>query len=208
MNTNTPHLVVISAPSGTGKTTVARALLASNNNMVVSVSYTTRAKRTNESDGKDYSFVTSATFESMIANGDFLEHAEVFGNYYGTPKKEVNEQLSSGQDVILEIDWQGAMQIKEKVPDCLLLFLLPPSKNELMIRLKKRGTDSNEQIKIRFDEALNDIKQFERFDQVFINKDINTTINQILAYLEKPTLDKTGLSEDVLSIIKSFEQGF
>ena len=208
MNTNTPHLVVISASSGTGKTTVARALLASNNNMVVSVSYTTRAKRTNESDGKDYSFVTSTTFESMIANGDFLEHAEVFGNYYGTPKKEVNEQLSSGQDVILEIDWQGAMQIKQKVPDCLLLFLLPPSKNELMIRLKKRGTDSNEQIKIRFDEALNDIKQFERFDQVFINKDINTTVNQILAYLEKPTLDKTGLSEDVLSIIKSFEQGF
>ena len=108
-----------------GKTTVARALLASNNNMVVSVSYTTRGKRTNESDGKDYSFVTSTTFESMIANGDFLEHAEVFGNYYGTPKKEVNEQLSSGQDVILEIDWQGAMQIKQKVPDCLLLFLLP-----------------------------------------------------------------------------------
>ena len=207
MNTNTPHLVVISAPSGTGKTTVARALLASNNNMVVSVSYTTRAKRTNESDGKDYSFVTSTTFESMIANGDFLEHAEVFGNYYGTPKKEVNEQLSSGQDVILEIDWQGAMQVKQKTPDCLLIFLLPPSKNELMIRLQKRGTDSNEQIKMRFDQALNDIKQFKQFDQVFINKDVNITVNQILAFLEKPAVDKTGLPKDVLSVIKGFEQG-
>ena len=207
MNNNTPHLIVISAPSGTGKTTVSKALLESNNNMVVSVSYTTRTKRTNEIDGEDYSFVSSAVFESMIANGDFLEHAKVFGNYYGTPKKEVNEQLTSGQNVILEIDWQGATQVKQKVPGCLLIFLLPPSKNELMIRLQKRGTDSNEQIKMRFDQALNDIKQFEQFDQVFINKDVNITVNQILAFLEKPAVDKTGLSKDVLSIIKGFEQG-
>ena len=122
MNNNTPHLIVISAPSGTGKTTISKALLASNNNMVVSVSYTTRTKRTNEIDGEDYSFVSSAVFESMIANGDFLEHAKVFGNYYGTPKKEVNEQLTSGQNVILEIDWQGATQVKQKVPGCLLIF--------------------------------------------------------------------------------------
>tara|TARA_B100001167_G_scaffold173911_1_gene126335 strand:- start:42 stop:668 length:627 start_codon:yes stop_codon:yes gene_type:complete len=207
MNNNTPHLIVISAPSGTGKTTISKALLASNNNMVVSVSYTTRTKRTNELDGEDYSFVSSAVFESMIANGDFLEHAKVFGNYYGTPKKEVNEQLTSGQNVILEIDWQGATQVKQKVPGCLLIFLLPPSKNELMIRLQKRGTDSNEQIKMRFDQALNDIKQFEQFDQVFINKDVNTTVNQILAFLEKPAVGKTGLPKDVLSIIKGFEQG-
>ena len=207
MNNNTPHLIVISAPSGTGKTTISKALLASNNNMVVSVSYTTRTKRTNELDGEDYSFVSSAIFESMIANGDFLEHAKVFGNYYGTPKKEVNEQLTSGQNVILEIDWQGAMQVKQKVPGCLLIFLLPPSKNELMIRLQKRGTDSNEQIKMRFDQALNDIKQFEQFDQVFINKDVNTTVNQILAFLEKPAVGKTGLPKDVLSIIKGFKQG-
>ena len=207
MNNNTPHLIVISAPSGTGKTTISKALLESNNNMVVSVSYTTRTKRTNELDGEDYSFVSSAVFESMIANGDFLEHAKVFGNYYGTPKKEVNEQLTSGQNVILEIDWQGAMQVKQKVPGCLLIFLLPPSKNELMIRLQKRGTDSNEQIKMRFDQALNDIKQFEQFDQVFINKDVNTTVNQILAFLEKPAVGKTGLPKDVLSIIKGFEQG-
>ena len=207
MNNNTPHLIVISAPSGTGKTTISKALLESNNNMVVSVSYTTRTKRTNELDGEDYSFVSSAIFESMIANGDFLEHAKVFGNYYGTPKKEVNEQLTSGQNVILEIDWQGAMQVKQKTPDCLLIFLLPPSKNELMIRLQKRGTDSNEQIKMRFDQALNDIKQFEQFDQVFINKDVNTTVNQILAFLEKPAVGKTELPKDVLSIIKGFEQG-
>ena len=205
MNNNTPHLVVISAPSGTGKTTLVRALLANNNNMVASVSYTTRTKRANELDGEDYNFVTNDVFESMIANGDLLEYAKVFDNYYGTPKKEVNEQLSSGHNVILEIDWQGATQVKQKVADCLLLFILPPSKNELMNRLQKRGTDSNEQIKMRFDEALNDIKQFEHFDRVFVNQDINITVNQILAYIEKPDLSTTRLSEDVLSIIKGFQ---
>tara|TARA_Y100000780_G_C13680427_1_gene415860 strand:- start:1481 stop:2098 length:618 start_codon:yes stop_codon:yes gene_type:complete len=205
MNNNTPHLVVISAPSGTGKTTLVRALLASNNNMVASVSYTTRTKRANELDGEDYNFVTNDVFESMIANGDLLEYAKVFGNHYGTPKKEVNEQLSSGHNVILEIDWQGATQVKQKVADCLLLFILPPSKNELMSRLQKRGTDSNEQIKMRFDEALNDIKQFEHFDRVFVNQDINVTVNEILTYIEKPNLNKTRLPEDVLSIIKGFQ---
>jgi len=205
MNNNTPHLVVISAPSGTGKTTLVRALLASNSNMVASVSYTTRTKRANELDGEDYNFVTNDVFESMIANGDLLEYAKVFGNHYGTPKKEVNEQLSSGHNVILEIDWQGATQVKQKVADCLLLFILPPSKNELMSRLQKRGTDSNEQIKMRFDEALNDIKQFEHFDRVFVNQDINVTVNEILAYIEKPNLNKTRLPEDVLSIIKGFQ---
>ena len=205
MNNNTPHLVVISAPSGTGKTTLVRALLASNNNMIASVSYTTRTKRANELDGEDYNFVTNDVFESMIANGDLLEYAKVFGNHYGTPKKEVNEQLSSGHNVILEIDWQGATQVKQKVADCLLLFILPPSKNELMSRLQKRGTDSNEQIKMRFDEALNDIKQFEHFDRVFVNQDINVTVNEILAYIEKPNLSKTRLPEDVLSIIKGFQ---
>jgi guanylate kinase len=205
MNNNTPHLVVISAPSGTGKTTLVRALLASNNNMIASVSYTTRTKRANELDGEDYNFVTNDVFESMIANGDLLEYAKVFGNHYGTPKKEVNEQLSSGHNVILEIDWQGATQVKQKVADCLLLFILPPSKNELMSRLQKRGTDSNEQIKMRFDEALNDIKQFEHFDRVFVNQDINVTVNEILAYIENPNLNKTRLPEDVLSIIKGFQ---
>jgi guanylate kinase len=205
MNNNTPHLVVISAPSGTGKTTLVRALLASNNNMVASVSYTTRTKRANELDGEDYNFVTNDVFESMIANGGLLEYAKVFGNHYGTPKKEVNEQLRSGHNVILEIDWQGATQVKQKVVDCLLLFILPPSKNELMSRLQKRGTDSNEQIKMRFDEALNDIKHFEHFDRVFVNQDINVTVNEILAYIEKPNLNKTRLPEDVLSIIKGFQ---
>lgn len=205
MNNNTPHLVVISAPSGTGKTTLVRALLANNNNMVASISYTTRTKRANELDGEDYNFVTNDVFESMIANGDLLEYAKVFDNYYGTPKKEVNEQLSSGHNVILEIDWQGATQVKQKVADCLLLFILPPSKNELMNRLQKRGTDSNEQIKMRFDEALNDIKQFEHFDRVFVNHDISITVNQILAYIEKPSLSTTRLPEDVLSIIKGFQ---
>ena len=205
MNNNTPHLIVISAPSGTGKTTVVKALLASKNNLVASISYTTRLKRANESDSEDYNFVSSAAFESMITNGDLLEYAKVFGNYYGTPKKEVDEQLNSGKNVILEIDWQGAIQVKQKVPDCLLLFLLPPSKKELMSRLQKRGTDTNEQIKMRFDEALNDIKQFEHFDRVFVNHDINITVNQILAYIEKPNLSTTRLPEDVLSIIKGFQ---
>lgn len=203
MSTNSPLIIVISAPSGTGKTTIVRELIKNNENLVASVSYTTRKKRANEIDGKDYAFVSSELFSSMVEEKSFLEHAKVFDCFYGTPKKEVEDSLNKGLNVILEIDWQGAMQIKRERPDCLMLFIIPPSKEELMFRLRKRGTDSNNEIRLRFDEALNDINQYENFDQVFINEDVRSTVQAINAFIKNPS--KSGsLNDEVMKIIHSF----
>ena len=203
MSTNSPLIIVISAPSGTGKTTIVRELIKKNENLVASVSYTTRKKRANEIDGKDYNFVSSELFSSMVEEKSFLEHAKVFDCFYGTPKKEVEDSLNKGLNVILEIDWQGAMQIKRERPDCLMLFIIPPSKEELMFRLRKRGTDSNNEIRLRFDEALNDINQYENFDKVFINEDVRSTVQAINAFIKNPS--KAGsLNDEVMKIIHSF----
>ena len=203
MSTNSPLIIVISVPSGTGKTTIVRELIKNNENLVASVSYTTRKKRADEIDGKDYVFVSSELFSSMVEEKSFLEHAKVFDCFYGTPKKEVEDSLNKGLNVILEIDWQGAMQIKRERPDCLMLFIIPPSKEELMFRLRKRGTDSNNEIRLRFDEALNDINQYENFDKVFINEDVRSTVQAITAFIKDPS--KAGsLNDEVMKIIHSF----
>ena len=203
MSTNSPLIIVISAPSGTGKTTIVRELIKNNENLVASVSYTTRKKRANEIDGKDYVFVSSELFSSMVEEKSFLEHAKVFDCFYGTPKKEVEDSLNKGLNVILEIDWQGAMRIKKERPDCLMLFIIPPSKEELMFRLRKRGTDSNNEIRLRFDEALNDVNQYKNFDKVFINKDVRSTVQAITAFIKDPS--KAGyLNDEVMKKIHSF----
>ena len=203
MSTNSPLIIVISAPSGTGKTTIVRELIKKNENLVASVSYTTRKKRANEIDGKDYNFVSSELFSSMVEEKSFLEHAKVFDCFYGTPKQEVEDNLNKGLNVILEIDWQGAMQIKKERPDCLMLFIIPPSKEELMLRLRKRGTDSNNEIRLRFDEALNDLNQYENFDNVFINEDVRSTVQGITAFIKDPSKTRS-LNDEVMTIIRSF----
>ena len=203
MSTNSPLIIVISAPSGTGKTTIVRELIKNNENLVASVSYTTRKKRANEIDGKDYNFVSSELFSSMVEEKSFLEHAKVFDCFYGTPKKEVEDNLNNGLSVILEIDWQGAMQIKKERPDCLMLFIIPPSKEELMLRLRKRGTDSNNEIRLRFDEALNDLNQYENFDNVFINEDVGSTVKSITEFIKDPN-KASSLNDEVMTIIRSF----
>ena len=203
MSTNSPLIIVISAPSGTGKTTIVRELIKNNENLVASVSYTTRKKRANEIGGKDYVFVSSELFSSMVEEKSFLEHAKVFDCFYGTPKKEVEDSLNKGLNVILEIDWQGAMQIKKERPDCLMLFIIPPSKEELMLRLRKRGTDSNNEIRLRFDEALNDLNQYENFDNVFINEDVRSTVQAITAFIKDPR-KANSLNDEVMTIIRSF----
>ena len=142
----TGKLIVISAPSGTGKTTVVKKLLDQNANLVASVSFTTRKIRENEKEGIDYFFVGEKTFENMIRNNDFLEHATVFGNFYGTERESVSQNLEKGKNVILEIDWQGAQQIKSRMPSCIMIFLIPPSSEVLLSRLKNRGTDSDQEI--------------------------------------------------------------
>ena len=203
MSTNSPLIIVISAPSGTGKTTIVKELIKKNENLVASVSYTTRKKRANEIDGKDYNFVSSELFSSMVEEKSFLEHAKVFDCFYGTPKKEVEDNLNKGLNVILEIDWQGAMQIKKERPDCLMLFIIPPSKEELMLRLRKRGTDSNNEIRLRFDEALNDLNQYENFDNVFINEDVRSTVRAITEFIKDPN-KASSLNDEVMTIIRSF----
>ena len=203
MSTNSPLIIVISAPSGTGKTTIVRELIKNNENLVASVSYTTRKKRANEIEGKDYVFVSSELFSSMVEEKSFLEHAKVFDCFYGTPKKEVEDSLNKGLNVILEIDWQGAMQIKKERPDCLMLFIIPPSKEELMLRLRKRGTDSNNEIRLRFDEALNDLNQYENFDNVFINEDVRSTVRAITEFIKDPN-KASSLNDEVMTIIRSF----
>ena len=206
MSTNSPLIIVISAPSGTGKTTIVKELINSNENLVASVSYTTRKKRANEVDGKDYNFISSELFSSMVEERSFLEHAKVFDCFYGTPKQEVEDNLNNGLSVILEIDWQGAMQIKKERPDCLMLFIIPPSKEELMLRLRKRGTDSSKEIQLRFDEALNDINQYKNFDKVFINADVASTVEAITAFIKDPSA-LGPLDEKVITIIHSFRSG-
>ena len=197
-------LFIISAPSGAGKTSLIQAITQSHDDFVLSISHTTRPMRPGESDGDDYFFITKALFEQMIENNDFAEYAKVFGNYYGTSLSLVQSELEAGKDIILEIDWQGAMQIKKERPDCIMLFLLPPSKEELMSRLKKRGTDSKNEIQLRFNEALNDINQYSAFDKVFINKDVSSTVKEITNFIGTAPNDDNSFSEEVKLIIETF----
>ena len=200
------NLVVISAPSGTGKTTIVKQLMLKNQNIKASVSYTTRNIRPNETSGLDYVFVTLQTFESMIVQNMFLEFAKVFGHYYGTPAKETLEALSRGHTIILEIDWQGAKQIRLKQTDSMSIFLLPPSKEELKKRLTNRATDSSKQIELRFQEAIKDIEQYSHFDRVIINKNIESTCNEILSFVNSPDVLEPAVNEEALLVIKSFIQ--
>ena len=200
------NLVVISAPSGTGKTTIVRRLMQENKNIRASVSYTTRNIRPNETNGLDYVFVTVKTFESMIIQNMFLEFANVFGHYYGTPTKETLEALNQDYTLILEIDWQGAEQIRLKRPGSLSVFVLPPSKEELKKRLTSRAMDSTDQIELRFQEAIKDIEQYSYFDRVIVNNDIESTCEEIMSLVNSPHTSKPAVSEEALAVIKSFTE--
>ena len=166
------NLFVIAAPSGAGKTTLVHKLMDANPALRFSVSYTTRPKRHTETEGKDYFFVTPETFQTMIDAGDFLEHALVFDHRYGTAKSQVESLLNEGRNVILEIDWQGAQQVRNHMPECRSIFVLPPSVAELKHRLKGRGTDSVAVIERRYQDALGDISHWREFDFAVINDDL------------------------------------
>jgi guanylate kinase len=163
------NLFVISAPSGAGKTSLVKALLERQPHLRFSISYTTRKMRPNEVHGRDYFFVDHASFEKMVAAGGFLEHAKVFDNYYGTPKQQVQDILDNGEHVILEIDWQGAQQIRKTMPDCHSIFILPPSQQELEKRLRGRGTDGDDVIARRLRDSVGDMTHWNEFDYVVIN---------------------------------------
>lgn len=164
------NLFVVAAPSGTGKSSLVKALMEVDAGVAPSVSHTTRAPRGQEKDGREYFFVSNDDFDAMVARGDFLEWALVHGNRYGTSRRAIEHRIGSGGDVVLEIDWQGALQIKKLFPDAILVFVLPPSLDELRARLERRGEDAPDVIELRLRNASEELVQAENFDFVIINE--------------------------------------
>jgi guanylate kinase len=177
--TSRGRLFVIAAPSGAGKTSLVRALMEREPGLRFSISYTTRKPRPSEIHGRDYFFVAKEDFERMVAGGEFLEHARVFDNYYGTARAQVEVSLAAGQDLILEIDWQGAQQVRAALPECLSIFILPPSRAELERRLRGRATDSEDVIQRRLSDAAADIAHWSEFDYVVVNDDFAQALGQL-----------------------------
>jgi guanylate kinase len=173
-------LYVIAAPSGAGKTSLVKAVLARDPSLRVSISHSTRKPRENERDGVDYHFVSLDEFKRLVAAGAFLEHAQVYDNFYGTSRQGVEALLASGHDVILEIDWQGARQVREAQPDCRSIFILPPSRRSLEERLRNRRTDTEEVIQRRLRDSIADMSHFAEFDQVVVNDDFESAVSHLL----------------------------
>jgi len=176
-------LFVIAAPSGAGKTTLVRAVLARDPALRVSVSHTTRKQRPTEVPGRDYYFVTVDEFKRLIENSEFLEHAQVFDNFYGTGRAQVEALRNAGHNVILEIDWQGAQQVRKAQPDCKTIFILPPSRAELEDRLRNRKTDTEQVIERRLRDAVADMSHYGEFDCVVVNDDFETAVANLLSIL-------------------------
>lgn len=181
MNHSSGTLYIVSAPSGAGKTSLVTALTQVDKNIRVSVSHTTRAKREGEEHGVNYHFVAHEEFQALIAKGDFLEHAEVFGNFYGTSRSALQQTLDQGIDLILEIDWQGAQQVRELMPQALSIFILPPSQEALRERLTGRGQDSEEIIEGRMKEAVSEMIHYTEYDYVIINDDFQNALEDLKA---------------------------
>jgi len=178
------RLYVVSAPSGAGKTSLVRALMEREPCIRFSVSYTTRKPRPNEVPGRDYHFVTPERFAEMIARGEFLEHAQVFDNCYGTGVRAVEEALANGEQLLLEIDWQGARQVRARLPEARSIFILPPTRQALEQRLKGRSTDSDEVIQRRLRDAAQDLTHWAEFDYVVINDHFDTALEDLQAVVE------------------------
>src|SRR6187549_1062809 len=176
-------LYVIAAPSGAGKTSLVKAVLDRDPSLRVSVSHTTRQQRENEVPGRDYNFISLDEFKRLRDAREFLEHAQVFDNFYGTGRAQVEALRNAGHNVILEIDWQGAQQVRKAQPDCQTVFILPPSRRELELRLRNRKTDSEQVIERRLRDAVADMSHHDEFDFVIVNDDFETAVGQLLAIL-------------------------
>lgn len=203
-------MFVMSSPSGAGKTTITRALLEKNDNLVISISATTRPRRAGEVQGRDYDFVSLEEFREMAESGALLEHAKVFDHYYGTPRAPVEESLSEGKDVIFDIDWQGTQQLAEYSRDDLVtVFILPPSRTELEKRLRNRSRDTREteeQIRGRMAKAAGEMSHYSEYDYVLINTDIDETIQKAQLILDAERLKRrrmVGLSD----FVKGLKEG-
>lgn len=183
MQTSTAQMFIVSAPSGAGKTSLVRRVISELENVGVSISHTTRGMRPGETEAKDYFFTSREEFEAMIEADRFLEYADVFGNYYGTSLDAVQQNLNEGTDVILEIDWQGAAQVRQKLDEVVSIFILPPSRATLIERLKGRGQDSDEVIERRTAEAVAEMQQYHRADYLIINDDFDQALLELKAVI-------------------------
>lgn len=200
-------MLVLSSPSGAGKSTLSRRLLQSDDNVMMSVSATTRPKRPGEVEGRDYVFVTPEIFAQMVADDAFLEHATVFGNQYGTPRKAVEDILASGRDVLFDIDWQGTQQLAQKAKDDLVrVFILPPTRVELERRLRARAEDSAEVVAKRMSKANDEISHWAEYDYIIINDDVQRAQAQLEAILDAERLKRrrqTGLVDFVKTLTRT-----
>jgi len=199
------HLFLVTAPSGAGKTSLVRALLKDHPNLKFSVSYTTRQQRPNEKHAHDYHFVDKPEFERMVAAGEFLEHAQVFDNYYGTSRKAVEAEMAAGRDILLEIDWQGAAQVRRLMAEAVSVFILPPSRAELERRLRDRGTDSDEVIARRLRDAAGDMSHWSEFDYVVVNDVFDQALGELAAIVtgrgQASRADRPGLKATVDALL-------
>ncbi len=198
---NLGKLYIISAPSGAGKTSLVKHLLQQIEHLVVSVSHTTRPMRVGEADGTDYFFVSVAQFQAMIAQDQFLEHAQVFDNFYGTSRHAVEQTLAQGTDVILEIDWQGARQIRQMLPNCTSIFILPPSLQILQQRLRGRGQDDETIIQRRLAEAVTEISHHQEFDYLIVNDDFAHALAQLQHIILAQRLHITRQQQNLKSLL-------
>ena len=174
------RLFVIAAPSGAGKTSLVQALLQRKPDLHVSISYTTRRMRPTEQPGREYHFISVPEFQQLVAQGQFLEYAQVFDNFYGTGRRPVETELARGNSVVLEIDWQGARQVRKSMPDCVTVFVLPPSRRALEDRLRNRRTDSEEVINRRLKDAVGDMSHWEEFDYVVVNDEFDRAVADLV----------------------------
>ena len=196
-------LLVVSGPSGAGKGTICKALLNKNDQIKLSVSATTRKPRNGEVDGVNYFFIEKEKFTQMIENGEFLEYAQIYDNFYGTPKAAIMECLEKGQDVILEIEMQGASQIKEVCPDGVFIFVLPPSLEELKNRIVGRGTETAEEIEKRFSCAFDEINKIVDYDYFIVNDDVEKSVKQVVGIILS---EKNKVTRYKDSIIRKFKE--
>lgn len=194
-------LYIVSAPSGAGKTSLVNALVAALPQLEVSVSHTTRGMRPGEIDGRHYHFVDVERFQAMAAAGEFLEHASVFGNFYGTGREQVARRLAEDADVILEIDWQGARQARAAMPDAVSIFILPPSRVELERRLRGRGQDSDEVIARRMQEAVSEMSHYAEYDYLIFNDDFDAALAELTAIVRCRRLRRPAQAERMQGVL-------
>jgi guanylate kinase len=196
---------IISAPSGSGKSTLTRELIERVPSLRFSVSYTTRKPRGQESSGREYFFVARSEFEERIRNGEFLEHAEVFGNYYGTHKSELERAEKEGFDLVLDIDVQGARQLKSKIPSAVSIFILAPSRQVLEERLRSRSQDSDDVIARRLREAAEEISNYTLYDYVLVNREVKSSVDKLVSIVTATRSRRARMENEIRPILDSFE---